>query len=182
MKKYLLLILTALLLGACGSGDATSDANAVPTAEMGTNAPATDVTPTATDDASVDGATATPATPSGESPTATVLPVDPASPVGVASEFLSAYQRDSGNDAAATYFDDGLTNLYNGGTTVRNIVGVDPSFVQIEIINEAPYNDNQNSQITAQLTYPNGSETVVVTLEKSTDGWKVAAVAPNPQK
>ncbi len=182
MQKYLFLSLIALLLVACGSGDATSDPNAVPTAEICSNAPAPDTAPTTTGDTSADTATATPVPANGEAPAATAQPVDPASPVGVVSEFLGAYQRDSGNDAAATYVDDGLTKLYNGGTTVRNIVGVDPSFVQIEIIDEAPYNDNQNSQITAQLTYPNGSETVVVTVEKSGDGWKVAAVAPNPQK
>lgn len=180
LKKYLLLSLIALLLVACGSDDATNDPNAVPTAEMGANAPTADATPTTASDTNADTATATPV--NSEAPAATALPVDPASPVDVVGEFLSAYQRDSGNDAAATYFDDGLTKLYNGGTTVRNIVGVDPSFVQIEIIDEAPYNDNQNNQITAKLTYPNGSETVVVTVEKSGDGWKVAAIAPNPQK
>lgn len=182
MKKYLLMGMMALLLVACGNDSASSDTNAVPTAEIGTNAPSADATPTTADASSDDTATATPATSGGDTPAATAVAVDPASPVGVVGEFLSAYQRDSGSDAAATYFDDGLTNLYNGGTTVRNIVGVDPSFVQIDILSEAPYNDNQNNQITAQLTYPNGSETVVVTVEKSGDSWKVAAIAPNPQK
>jgi hypothetical protein len=179
MKKYLFLSIIVFLFSACGS--TTSDTNTVPTAEIGSTALAETATVQAPDAGSE---VATPVVPAEATTTtaATAISVDPASPMGVVGEFLSAYQRDSGNDAAAGYFDDGLTQLYNGGTTVRNIVGVDPSFVQVNIINEAPYNDNQNSQITAQLIYPNGSETVVVTVEKSNDGWKVAAIAPNPQK
>lgn len=180
MKKSIVIISIALLLSACGSDESVS--TIIATAEIGTT---TDATATVLPDAESAATSDTSATPTAAAEDVTSDPqaaTDSTAATAVVSDFLTAYQSDGGSDAAAPYFDDGLTDLYNGGKTVRTIVGVDPGFVDVQILNEAPYNDNQNIQVTAQLTYPAGAETVVVTVEQSESGWKVAAVAPNPQK
>ena len=182
MKKSLVIIWIAVLLGACGSQD---DADtAIATAEIGVVTPVATLMAEMPTDAEVDAsaATATPAADASEAAPAPEAAADPNAPASIVADFWGAYQSDAGQDAAATYFDDGLTGLYNSGNTVRTIVGVDPSFVEAQVVEAAPYNDNQNVQVTAQLTYPAGSETVVITLEQTDAGWKVAAVAPTPQK
>ncbi len=182
MKKSLFIIWIAVLLGACGSQDNAD--TAIATAEIGAATPVSTLMAEMPTDAEggTSVATATPEASNGETATAPEPAANPDSPANTVADFLGAYQSDAGQDAAATYFDDGLTGLYNSGNTVRTIVGVDPSFVEAQVVAEAPYNDNQNVQVTTKLTYPAGSETVVITLEQTDAGWKVAAVAPNPQK
>lgn len=180
--KLLTAMALALLLTACASG--ASEETPVATAEVSTDgeAPATGET-TTEGEATTEGESTT----EGEAAVAPAATPDPATVAisdasAVTTSFLAAYQGENDGAAAAQYLDAGLTELVNGGKTVRVVAGIDPTYTNATITNAAPYNDDKTMQVNVQLDYANGVQKIVVTLKATDAGWRVASFAADAEK